>query len=211
VWRVVPLGDLTIIAGGPSELETLRYSRAERRLRLDLGVPRSDWNQGGDTRFRLLDGTLSVGAETIAGPVLEMLRVETTAEDGWPSPQEFDTVFLISGDSLRLVIAGGPDASELSYGWLWTPVEEQAWDSSEIRWIEMRPLQEARRDVPWVWGFQIDAAGLTGEIEAIGSDALLGPERGGRRAVEIRSSVSGWVEIDGVSWPVTGMIHHAQH
>src|SRR5690606_13629288 len=104
----------------------------------------------------------------------------------------------------------GTAESESSFAWLRTPVVQQGWNSAEIQWLEMRPLQEARRDVPRIWSFRLDAPELVGEVEAIGSDALLGPERAGRRAVEIRFSVAGWLEIDGERWPVMGMIRHAQ-
>src|SRR5690606_18089771 len=70
VWRVVPFDGLRVIAGGPAEIEAFRYTRAERRLRLELRDIDVDWIQGGDSRFRLLSGQLLVGTQPVPGPVL---------------------------------------------------------------------------------------------------------------------------------------------
>jgi hypothetical protein len=212
VWRVVPQGDLLLTAGGAAEIEALRFSRGERRLRLELQSPLTGWNQGGDTRFRLIRGRLSLGPEILSGPILEVLRVEQLLEDGWPPGQDFDALFLTSGDTLQLVLAdriGGAE-DESGYAWTRSSAGERNWDDAEIRWGEMRPYQEARRDIPRQWYFQIPGSGIFGEVEAIGFEAVLGPERAGRRAVEIRYNVGGWVEIDGEMRDVVGMIRHTQ-
>jgi hypothetical protein len=212
VWRVVPQGDLRITAGGPAELETIRFQRGERRLRIEFENPITAWNQGGDTRFRLLAGRLSIGAETLSGPMLEILRVERTLEDGWPAGQDFDAMFLTSGDSIQVVLAErlGGSEGEAGYAWTRSASGEREWDRAEIRWLEMRPYQEARRDIPRRWSFRIPSADLEGEVEAAGFDALLGPERAGRRAVEVRFTVQGWVEMRGERRSVTGMVRHTQ-
>ena len=44
----------------------------------------------------------------------------------------------------------------------------------------------------------------------VGFDVVLGPERGGRRAVEIRYSVTGWVDLQGERRDVMGTIRHTQ-
>jgi hypothetical protein len=211
VWRVVPQGDLRITAGGPAELEALRFTRGERRLRLELDAPLGEWHQGGDTRFRLLSGRLALGAETISGPVLEILRVERSLDDGWPATQEFDKLFLTSGDSIQLLVAEGLTEDQTSaYAWTRMAGTERTWSAAEVRWLEMRPYQDARRELPRRWGFGIPAAGIQGEVEAAGFDALLGPERGGRRAVEARFTVEGWIEVYGERFPVVGMVRHTQ-
>jgi hypothetical protein len=212
VWRVVPIGDLRITVGGPAELESLRFQRGERRLRVELDAPLTSWSQGGDTRFRLLSGRVSIGPEAVTGSILEILRVEPTLEDGWPPSQDFDAVFLTSGDSLQVLVAdrvGGESEGE-GYAWVRTRSGERDWGHGEIRWLEMRPYQEARRDIPRRWSVRIPAAGIEGELESVGFDAVLGPERGGRRAVEVRYSVTGWLEIQGEVRTVAGMIRHSQ-
>jgi hypothetical protein len=212
VWRVVPQGDLRVDAGGAAEVEALRFQHGERRLRLQLDAPLTGWHQGGDTRFRLIAGRLSIGAESLGGPVLEVLRVERVLDDGWPPGEDFDALFLTSGDSVQLVLAEriGGGEEDRGFGWMRNPRIERTWDDAEIRWLEMRPYQEARRDIPRRWYFQIPAAGIEGELDAVGFDAVLGPERAGRRAVEIRYSVTGFADLDGNRLPVVGTIRHTQ-
>lgn len=212
VWRVVPDGDLRVLAGGPTEVEALRFERGDRRLRLDLDAPITGWQQGGDSRFRLLEGQLSVGSESVSGPVLEILRVDRTLEDGWPGTQDYDEVFLTGGESLQLVMGeslAGEEASE-GFAWVRNGETERTWEEGEVRWLEVRSYQDARRDIPHRWSIRIPGAGIEGEVTADGFDALLGPERGARRAVEVRYTVTGWLLIDGERHEVTGMIRHAQ-
>jgi hypothetical protein len=210
VWRVLPTNEMRVIASGPSEVESLHYQQGERRLRMVLGDARSEWNQGGDNRFRILDGTLSVGAETTEGMIFEMLRVERTESDGWPASHEVDAAFLTSGDSLQLLMSDAPAEDDASFTWVRTPIEDRTLPGGEVAWLEVEPLEDARRDIPISWTLANEAVGLTGELRAIGRDVILGPERGGRRAVEIRYSVEGSIEVSGETWPVTGTIRHGQ-
>lgn len=212
VWRVLPDGDLTVLAGGATEVEGLRFDRGDRRLNLDLGSPLTGWNQGGETRFRILEGQLNVGGEAYSGPVLELLRVDRVRADGWPAPQEFDALFLTSGDSLQMMIAEGLGTGSKREGFSWylDGEIERNWDQGEVRWVEVLPYQEARRDIPRRWTFRIPGAAVTGEVSAAGFDVEMGPEREARRALEVRYTVEGWVEIDGQRSDVTGMIRHTQ-
>ena len=142
--------------------------------------------------------------------MLEVLRVERMSEDGWPPSEDNDVIFLTSGDSLHLLLAESMGEMEATYTWLRTPTDDQSWEGGEITPLELRPFEDARRDIPIRWSFQLEEVGLVGEVEASGFDALLGPERGGRRAVEVRFSVVGWVEVKDERWPVTGMVRHTQ-
>ena len=212
VWRVVPIADLRLNVGGPAQIEAFDFQRGERQLRLELDSPLSDWQQGDETRFRLLRGRAIVGTEVVSGPVLELLRHDRILEDGWAPGQDFDAVFLSTGDSIQLVLAEtlSGDGEGEGYAWIRTPSAERTWEDGELRWLEVRAYQDARRDIPIRWSFRVPGADVTGELESEGFDAILGPERGGRRAVEIRYTVSGWVELGGVRRDVVGTIRHTQ-
>jgi hypothetical protein len=84
------------------------------------------------------------------------------------------------------------------------------WERAQIRWIEMRPYEQARRDIPLRWSLRVPGAEREGEIEALGFDVVVGAERAGRRAVEARYTVEGWVSVDGVRTTVVGMVRHTQ-
>lgn len=210
VWRVVPFDGLRVIAGGPAEIEAFRYTRAERRLRLELRDIDVDWIQGGDSRFRLLSGQLLVGTQPVPGPVLEILSVERMMPDGWPAPVELDFAFLSAGDTLRILVSNERENADDTFVWIRSATDERVWSGGQLQWTESVPLEEARRDVPGAWTFDHAAAGLFGELEAIGYDAVLGPERAGRRAVEIRYSVEGWIELNGERSDVIGILRHVQ-
>ena len=212
VWQVLPQPDLTLTAGGATELEAIEFQRAERHLRMYIDRARTGWHQGGETRFRLLQGRVAIGSEEVAGPIFEVLRIERTLEDGWPPAEDFDAIYLTSGDSLQLVLAEtiGTADQEPEWAWARTSAGERSWDAADIRWAELAPFEEARRDIPMRWTFAVPAGEITGEISAIGYDAVLGPERGARHAVEIRFNVEGWVEMQGVRRDVVGMIRHTQ-
>lgn len=212
MWRVVPDGDLRVLAGGSTEVESLRFERGDRRLRLDLNSPATGWNQGGEARFRVLDGQLTIGAETFDGSVLEILRGDRTLEDGWPASHQHDEIFLTAGESMQVVMAATADPEGISEGFAWvrTGDVERDWPQVDIRWLEVRALQDARRDVPNRWILRVPEAGIQGELTASGHDAVLGPEREARRAVEVRYTVTGWIEVDGERRDVRGMVRHSQ-
>lgn len=212
VWRVVPTTDLSINVGGTAQIEAIDFDRGERHLRLELSSPLTEWQQGSETRFRLVQGRLTIGTEVVSGPVLELLRYERTLEDGWPPDQDFDALFLSAGDSTQMLLAEtlSGDGQGGGYAWLRTPTAERTWDDGELRWLEVRAYQDARRDIPIRWSYRIPGAEVAGELESLGFDATLGPERGGQRAVEIHYTVSGWMEIGGERRDVVGIIRHTQ-
>ena len=215
VWRVVPHGELRIAAGGPG-LEALWYDSGGRRLRLELGEPRSTWQGGDRKRFRLLDGALTVGSETVAGLVVEELQVVAAPTGGAGAPTTaYDRFVLVDESGFRLYllherVAGEPSAGAESTSWAYVGGGEDAYQEARVEWAEVRPLEEARRDIPLHWRFESAEAGVTGEVTAVGYHTTVGAERGGRRAVEVRYSVEGWVETGGERVEVRGVVRHEQ-
>lgn len=212
VWRVLPHGDLRLAAGGPSEVEALWYRRGPRSLRVQVGAPVSGWVQGEDARFRVLGGRLTLGEESVSGTVLQLLEVDRPPRGG-RGGEPADWLFLAGGDSLRMVlvrVAGAGNRFGSSLGWMGRPEGERSWEAVEVDWTELRPLEEARRDIPLSWRFRIPGAGVSGEVRALGFETVVGEESGGRREVEVRYTVEGWVEIDGARSPVQGTVRHSQ-
>lgn len=211
VWRIVPRGPLSLVADGPLDLSALWFEHGDRRLRLDLRAPLSGWTQGDDARYRFRDARLQLGPESVPGTVVEGLRIRRPPTGR--ARDDDDWLFLVSGDSLRLLVAeasGGERSARRTLAGAIRGEAESWWDDAQVRWVEMRPLEEARRDVPLRWSFSVPAAGIHGEVVALGYNIQLGEERGGQRAVELRYTVEGWVEIDGARSPVIGTIRHNQ-
>lgn len=213
VWNILPHDELRIAVGINGDLEQIRYSRDAQSLDLSLGEPLATWSQGEDTRYRVIDGMIHLGQETTPGMILEILRARRVSREDGFAYGDYDRLFLTDGSDLHLVIAeaiGGEDSDERTFGWVLSDGDERVWSEAEVRWLEMRPLDDARRDIPLRWSLRIPASDLVGEVEALGFDFTLGPDQAGRRAVEIRYTVEGWVERDGERHRVFGVVRHAQ-
>lgn len=213
VWRILPHGDLRIAAGGPG-VEALWYESAGRRLRLDVGDPRSAWHGGERERFRVLGGAVTIGTSRRAGLVIEELQVSSRRTAGEPETLH-DRIVLLDREGLALYLlheraAGTPDGATGGSAWVLTPGTEEAAQEGRVEWLEVRPLEEARRDIPLRWRFAAAGAGVAGEVEALGYHATLGAERGGRRDVEMRYTVEGWIERNGERVEVMGIVRHRQ-
>lgn len=209
VWQVLPRGELRLTAVGPSEVESLWIAREGEGVRVQLGAPLSGWVQGEDARFRVQQGRLTLADEIIPGAALELLKVERARRGG---SEPADWIFL-AGDSLRMVLArvgGARDRFGTTFGWIGRPGVERGWEAVEIEWREARALSDAGRDIPLRWGFRIPEAGVSGEVRALGYDVVAGAERAGRRPLEARYTVEGWVEMDGSRSEVAGMVRHSQ-
>jgi hypothetical protein len=209
VWRVLPHGDLRLAVGGPAEVEAFWYQRGDRRLRMEIQAPISDWQQGNTLRYRLNSGRLRLGAESTAGIILESLHIQRPGDGA----RDSDLLFLSAGDSLRLVL-GESLAREgegiRGFATSWTGSVERSWERAEVRWLELRAFDEARRDIPLHWSFRIPEAGIHGEVSALGMAPKVGMDRPGRRAVEIRYTVEGWIEIGEARSAVIGVVRHIQ-
>src|SRR5690606_19680432 len=118
----------------------------------------------------------------------------------------------VAGDSLQLVIGESvsDEGPRQGFAWVRSGDSERTWADGEVRWLEVRSLQDARRDIPQKWTFRVPGARIEGEVSALGHDAVVGPERGARRAVEVRYTVTGWVSVDGERRDVRGTIRHSQ-
>ncbi|CAN5737163.1 hypothetical protein BH23GEM7_BH23GEM7_26420 [soil metagenome] len=211
VWQILPHPELRVIAGGTTEIEALAFRRGERALRLHLGAPISEWNPGEELRYRAMDGRLDLRGTTVRGTVFELQRIERPATQS--ARGDDDWLFLTDGGSLRLLLAeatGGEAAREETFAWTYLPDGEAAWDGVEIRWLEMLPFAPARRDIPIRWRYRLPGPGIEGEVWSLGYDAQVGEERAGRRAVEVRYTVEGWVSVEGERRRVLGMIRHLQ-
>lgn len=213
VWRVVPRGDLRVLAGGAAEVEGLVFRRGERTLRLLLGEPLSTWPRGEGERYQMLDSRLQLGRVTVPGTVVEVQRVRPPLAADPPADAGTDWLFLTDGGQLRLVLTGavgGADTGEEAAAWTLLPGEERVWDRAEVRQLEHLALPPARRDIPVRWGYSVPDAEIEGEVRSLGYDAEVGEERAGRRAVEVLYTVEGWISVAGTRRRVVGVIRHSQ-
>ncbi|CAN5822042.1 hypothetical protein BH23GEM3_BH23GEM3_24200 [soil metagenome] len=217
-WRILPHGPLRVRAGGPTDVEALVYRQGDRVLRLFPGSPISAWSRHEEMRYRLLKAMLEIGGAPINGVMLEIHRVERGDEPGLKVFGALDWLFLTDGEATHLVMAeaagatdaGATDAPPRTYAWTLRPHDENSWDEAEVRWLEMLPVQPARRDVPVRWSFRIPNAGIAGEAASVGRKVEVGEERSGRRSVEAHHIVEGWILTGEERRRVYGILRHSQ-
>lgn len=207
-WTVVPHGDLRMAAGGPTGVESLWFDRGARRMRLRIGEVLGQWNRGSTTRIHLMAATLNVGGDPTRGVVVELLRVRRRADE---EPGTSQQLILTSGDSLVLLadraVGRGREAGALV--WLRDGDGAREWTDVQVQTRGARLLHEARREIPRHWTVTVAEGGIRADVRGLGFAAEIGEERAGRREVEARYTVSGWIERDGGRIPVSGLARYA--
>lgn len=208
-WTIVPHDQLRVAAGGANEVEAIWFERSGRFLRLEFGDPLAEWSQGPTERFHLFDASVDVGGEVSRGIALELLRVRRPTDD---HPTQRDHLLLQSGDSVVLFVAVEREEGNdppLTIAWLQDGSGRREWGEAQLLARGERALPEARREIPRRWSFVVPGAGIRGEVYGNGFAAESGAERAGRRAVEARYTVTGWMESGGRRLNVSGLARHA--
>jgi hypothetical protein len=213
VWKVLPHGDLRVVAGGPSDVEALVFRRGERRLRLTPEILRATWATRDELQYRLFEGRLELAGQALRGSVLETYRVQRGPADELAAPGALDWMFVTDGGTLHLLLTeamGEEREGEKTFAWSVSAVAEQNWPSAQVRWLEMLTVEQARREVPIAWSFRIPDGGVEGEVFSLGYHLQLGPDRPGRRAVLLRHNVEGWAQVGEDRYRIFGLLRHSQ-
>jgi hypothetical protein len=79
-----------------------------------------------------------------------------------------------------------------------------------VEWPEVRPFEEARRDVPVRLRFSAPAGGLSGDLEVVSSWVEAGAGEGPILPIEGFFQVRGEVELQGEVFAVVGAVRHVQ-
>jgi len=214
VWRVLPYGDLRVLAGGPADVESLVFRRGERLLRLTPEILRSSWAPSDEIQYRIYEGRLDLAGQQTRGSVLESYRVQRGSDGSLLQTGALDWMFVTDGGSVNLLLAeamGADDDPGKTFAWTVTTDSERSWSSAEIRWMEMLPVEQARRDVPVAWSFRVPGAGMEGEVFSLGNEMEVGPDRPGRRSVLLRHNIEGWVSLGDERVRVFGLLRHSQN
>lgn len=200
-WAIVPHGPLRIAAGVQSEVEALWYREAGRALRLDLERPLSTVSSGARGRLHLYDGVLELGGERTPGAIVEVLRTAAAASG---EGEELQILLVGGGDLVLLHSHEKESAGERNSGWMQRDGEVRTWAAGMLRPLGERILPEARRGIPRGWRFDVPTLGASATLHATGFISEIGAERTGRRGVEVRYTLEGWLTLDGSRVPVRG-------
>jgi hypothetical protein len=211
VWRLVPREELRLLVGRGDEIQTLDFRRGDRVLRLHPGQAVASWEQRDEHRLSVRRGTLELAGQRLPGFVVETLLVEAPGSPLRQQGATYDRAVLTDGDQRLWVIAEGAEgggSKRIARGIV--AGNPLSWDSAELRWVHVRPEEQARRDVPVHWSVRIPEAGLEGEVVSVGFHSELGPDRPGRRTVEMYHTVEGWLGFGEERIEVVGVIRHVQ-
>lgn len=192
-WRIVPRGALRLVVGQGGAMETVIFREPPRVLELDLGEELVDWTGPGGSTYRLEETSVLLGGRSFEGITLDLAR-SRDLEEGAPG----DWAFLVSGDSLQLVIESGtaaPPGTESAFrAFMRVDFRRLEWHDVTVEWTASRAYEPARRDVPAAWAFEAEGSGETTDtVESAGSAGPADPTTADgalSRGVELSGSFS---------------------
>ena len=191
-------------------MERIFFEEGPRRLEVILGDLLVEWTGQRAQTFRVHQGSTSLASGLVPGFVLDMARA-WRAED----PPPGDWVFLISGDSLQVVMedqTGNGNTSGGSFsGWGRVEFADRQWEGLQLIWSEVRAFEPARRDVPMSWQIQSGSSEIGGFLDAVSPFLEVGEGEGPMLPVDALYQVSGTLTLEGREFPVRGLIRHQQH
>jgi hypothetical protein len=126
-----------------------------------------------------------------------------------------DWIFLHAGPQLQVFIEEeAPVRASRSpapyQGWTRLAFRDLRWDELIVEWPEVRPFEEARRDVPVRFRLSAPAGGLSAELEVVSSWIEAGPGEGPILPLEGFFQVRGELELQGEAFAVVGAVRHVQ-
>ena len=205
--RVLPYRTFRIVVGDRGRVDGGMYLDGPRNLELALGSSVAQWSGPREERFRLLEGSFRLGEERLDGIVLDIARLHSSDR-----PPRGDWAFLISGDSLQIVVQGDMEhdiETPPNYrGWGRVDSEELQWPSLKIDWVQMSVYQPARRNLPVSWTLSSPNASVVGTLEVLASEIITGTGSGPVLPVQALFEVAGTISIDSLSFPVRGLFNH---
>jgi len=208
-WQILPRGSTRIIVGQGNALERIFFEEGPRQLEVILGELLVEWTGQRAQTFRIHRGATLLSSGRVEGFVLDMARA-WTGQDSPPG----DWVFLLSGDSVQLVLedvspAGGPEGGAFS-GWGLLDLSERQWENVHLRWEETRSFEPSRRDVPMLWEVRSEDGEISGTLDAVNPYLQAEEGEGPMLPVDALYQVSGALVLEGREFPVQGLIRHRQ-
>jgi hypothetical protein len=198
-----------LIVGLAEAVEAIIFQDGVRYLEVMPGELLVEWSGLRAESFRVQEGTALLTDRSVGGYVLDMVRAWT---GGAPPPGDWG--FLISGDSLQLVLEdlaseGGPEGGAFS---LWARLDftERQYQDVRMAWSEVRAFEPARRDVPIQWEIVDPEEEIGGTLAVMAPYLEVGEGEGPMLPVEGLLQVDGTLVLDGREFPVFGFIRHSQ-
>ncbi len=204
-WRLVPHGAVRLVVGQGGGLDRLVFDDPPRSLDLQLGESLAEWAGPRGQGVRVAEARLSLPDQVLRGKVADVTR-------SWRSGEEEpgDWIFLVSGDSLQMVLEESKIG--LPYrAWVRWDFRDMQWPRVAVDWSETRPFEPARRDVPSHWIITTPDGDLSADLEVLSSKLEPGVGDGPLLPVDGLFQVQGTVTLEGRhTLPVYGLVRHRQ-
>jgi hypothetical protein len=205
--RILPYGDLRLLAQEGDVVDGIVFEQGARRLEISLGDVRASWGGPRGEAIELVEGAAYLSDERFEGLVLHMARGSSGA-----SPPGGDWALLASGDSMVVVLAAGDEhvAEDPPVYRAWADLgeEERIWTDVSVAWTATQAFPPARRDVPVSWRITTAQRQLQGDIELASADIEAGSGPGPLLPVRALYEVTGELSVDGRRYPVRGLLVH---
>jgi len=208
-WRILPRGPIRMIVGQRDALERLFFEEGPKRLEVVLEDLLVEWTGPRAQTFRIHEGAAVLASGRVPGVVLDLARART-----WEDPAPGDWAFLVSGDTLQMVMedqagASGPQGGEYSV-WARVGFSQEQWQGIQLAWSETRAFEPARRDIPMAWEIRSRTVAMEGNLTAVAPFLETGEGEGPVLPVEALYQVSGTLSLNGREYPVQGLIRHTR-
>lgn len=209
-WRILPHGSLRLVVGDGEVVEGVIFSEGPRQLELELsGGALMEWTGTRGQIYRLLEGAAYLSDQRVGGLVLDMTRVHGAKEAA-----QGDWAFLLSGDSLQVILETPTAAPAGTQGatraWARLDFRDLQWPALTVDWAEVRGFQPARQDVPVSFTITSEDDDMGGVLQVQSAQIQAGAGDGPLLPVDALFLVAGTLRIEGRSYPVRGLYRHTR-
>lgn len=205
--RILPHRSLSLVVRDGDVVDGLVFQDGPRNLEVMMGEVLAGWVGPNGETLDLMRGSAYLSDERVDGRVVDMTRSWTP--DGPPAG---DWAFLVSGDSLELVLAGdiehGLEREPVYRAWARTGAEDLVWPEVALAWSDRQGFPPARRDVPTAWRIRSADGSLTGTLTSVSSEMRAGDGPGPLLPVRALVEVSGELTTAEGLFPVRGLLIH---
>lgn len=205
--RILPYRDLNLVVRDGDLVDGLIFQNGPRNLEVVMGEVLATWIGPTAETMDVMEGATYLSDERIDGLVLDIARSWALDDQG-----AGDWAFLISGDSLRMVLAAdiehGLEREPVYRAWVQRGTEELLWPEVRVSWSGRQGFPPARRDVPTGWTITSDDRTFSGSLESVTSELEAGEGTGPLLPVLGLIEVRGVFSADGGRFPVRGIVLH---
>lgn len=209
-WRIVPHPPVRLIVGDGEVMDRLIVQGPDRAASAQFGDGLIQWPGPRGETVRVGEALLAASGSDGAAVERPALVVDLARAWAAETQPPGDWAFLVSGDSLQMVLAHATEATRVARAWVRWTFRDLQWPEVSVDWTDVRAFEPARRDVPVEWRLTTPGGDLRGLLRTRSSNLETGAGEGPVLPVEGFMLLEGTIEIEGQSVPVLGVIRHQQ-